>query len=192
MYSLMVSQLRNIYELYKAKDQQLDFLVGNLQTFDVQNDQIYDVTLARIRGQILLNEVTFGPLAITSNRQEQKTVPPNYNNLFGGQEIVQIVTVEYKFKGSSELFKYIPNGWQYSSNDTTVYQPEGTDQICLEVEVPRLDKAEVISKADIMMKTTLSIITQINPQIRNWSDGKEIAIKMSLDQKRKELMALYS
>jgi hypothetical protein len=52
------------------------------------------------------------------------------------QKTINIVTVDFPFTGSTELFGYSPNGHSISSSDTMVYQPGYGHTISIEVEVP--------------------------------------------------------
>ena len=191
MISTFPTQLPHIEDLFKRKDQELSSLIGKLQINDVKDDNVFEATTRRIKNQILLTKVEFKDPVIKGHRQEQKIVRPNYNRVFGGTETVQIVTVDFNFSGSPELFMFSPNGLSFSSSDTGVYQPRFNNTIAIEVEVPQLDKSEVLKRANEMMKTTFSVIQQINPQAERWSLNKAQSIDSALKQKREELISFY-
>ena len=185
-------QLRINSELFSSKQRELNELVGNLSLNDVKEDIQFARTTQRIKDAILLKPVTFQEPKITGNYQTEKTVPPNYQDMWGGKRQVNIITVEFQFDGSPELFNYYPNNLSFgSSSNMRVYQPYG-NVISVEVELPDLDKSKAINAAKAQMEMTFGVINGNNAQAQQWSNSIEPTIDSMLVAKKKEVIDLYS
>jgi len=186
-------QLRINSELFSSKQRELNELVGNLSLNDVKEDTQFARTTHRIKNAILLKPVTFQEPKITGNYQTEKTVPPNYQDMWGGKRQINIITVEFRFDGSPELFSYYPNNLSFgSSSNMRVYQPSGGNVISVEVELPDLDKNKAINAAKAQMEMTFGLINGNNSQAEQWSKTIELTIDSMLAAKRKEIIDLYS
>lgn len=185
-------QLRINSELFSSKQRELNELVGNLSLNDVKEDTQFARTTQRIKDAILLKPVTFQEPKITGNYQTEKTVPPNYQDMWGGKRQVNIITVEFRFDGSPVLFNYSPNNLSFgSSSNMRVYQPFG-NVISVEVELPDLDKNKALNAARVQMEMTFGVINGNNAQAQQWSNSIEPTIDSMLTAKRKEVIDLYS
>jgi hypothetical protein len=182
-------QLSIIDNLFIDKNKELTSLVGNLQITDVKEDQPFLVNTKRIKNQILLTPVTFEEPKITTHYQTTREVPPNYQQMWGGTQNINIVTVEFCFEGSEELFEYMPNGVGLTMG--RFYQPSG-NRVIVEVTVTTLDKAAVIAAAKEKMSATFDLINANNAQAKQWTASKEPVIDTLMAQKRKELNDFYS
>ncbi len=190
--ALPMLRLPNIRTLFSQKDQELSQELGDLQINDVREDIAFQATTKRIKNQVLLAPISFGEPIIKGHRSEQKTYPQSYQHMLGHAKDVLVVTVDFPFTGSSELFSFSPDNLSFSSSDTRVHQPDYGNTISIEVEVQQLDKLTVLSMAEAKMKTTFSLINQINPQAQQWSATKEPMIDAALQKKRAELVSFYS
>jgi hypothetical protein len=177
--------------LFEEKRKQLQQLVGNLQLKDVKEDAAFQTTTQRVKSQLQLTPISFEEPVIKTHRQEQKSHGATFDNPRPHQKTVDIVTVDFPFTGSTELFNYSPSGHSISSSDTKVYQPGYGRTITLEVEVPQLDREAVIAKAKGMMQTTFSLINQANPHAEQWSLQMDGQIEAALQEKRTELLNFY-
>ncbi len=89
-------------------------------------------------------------------------MPPNFQNMFGGKRTVNVITVEFQFEGSNELFNYSPNNLSFgSSSNMRIYQPYG-NSITVDVELTELDKRKAISEAKAQMEMTFGVINGNN------------------------------
>ena len=189
--AIPVMRLTMIQHVFLQKEKDINQQVGNLQLNDVKEDAAFQRTTTRIKNDTLLKPVTFSNPEIKSHRQVEKRFSSSYEFPMPHTKNVCIVNVDFTFEGSSELFKYAPNGLSYGSSDTRMYQPGYGNVISLEVEIPQLDRDAAIAKANSMMATTFSIINQINPQAEQWSTAKEPIIDADLDKKRAEILNFY-
>ncbi|MGI8636062.1 MAG: hypothetical protein ACR2KZ_11740, partial [Segetibacter sp.] len=89
-------------------------------------------------------------------------MPPNYNNLWGGPQTIQVITVEFPYTGSEELFNY-RTGESLSMGH--IYEPSYR-AISVEVQLPQLNKEQALSKAKQEMSITFELIRQNNPNIQ--------------------------
>ncbi len=190
MNGLLPSQLRSLSYLTQEKEQELKEIVGNLKPNDL-DDSHFDHTLERIKGQVLLNPVTFDDPKIRDHRTEDRQMQGNAINPFPHRKQITIVDVEFPFEGSEELFSHSPNGYSFGGSGTRVYQPDYGNSITIEVEVDNLDKDLVLSRARQQMDTTFSLIKQINPSVESWSRTKESQIESMLKNKKDELDNFY-
>lgn len=177
-------------QLFESRRRELNQLVGDLKLSEVKEDPQFARTTKRVKDAILLRPVTFQEPRIVDNSQVEKNFPPSYQNLFGGRRLVNVVTVEFKFEGSPELFNYMPSN--ISIGGTRVYQPGSGKVITVEVELSILDKALALNNAKEQMKTTFDIIDANNGQAQQWSASMESVIESALAAKRKELIYLYN
>jgi hypothetical protein len=88
---------------------------------------------------------------------------------------VNVITIEFKFDGSPELFMYVPAN--ISINGTQVYQPDYGNTITLDLELPSLDKTIALNSARDQMKTTFDIIQWNNSPAQQWSTSMEPIIE---------------
>ncbi len=178
-----------IDNLYKTKEQELKQIVGNLQLSDVKEDGAFEATVKRIKKQILFTPVEFGEPSIAHHNSTTRQVEPNYQQMWGGTQEVLIVTVEFSFTGSTELFSAMPSNVGLSMGN--VFQPYGSP-ISVEVTLTKLDKNAAIQEAKQQMATTFAVIEANNKQATTWSTSKEAIIDSLLEQKRKEIIDFYS
>ena len=185
-------QLQINSELFSDKQRELNSLVGNLSLNDVKDDEQFIRSTKKIKDAILLRPVTFHDPKITNNYQIEKTFQASYQDMWGGKKLVNIITVEFSFDGSPELFNYSPNNLSYSSSSNMrVYQPYG-NAISVEVELFTLEKERALSEARKQMEMTFGVINGNNLQAQQWSNSIEQNIDHLLAIKRKELLDLYS
>jgi hypothetical protein len=189
--SLSTFELRINSELFESKRRDLNQLVGNLKLNEVKEDAQFASTTQRIKDAILLRPVTFQEPKIADHSQIEKNFPPSYQNMFGGRRQVNVITVEFNFDGSPELFNYVPSSFSISGN-SRVHQPDYGNTITVDVELPTLDKTLALNSAKDQMKTTFDIIQGNNSQAQQWSTSMEPTIESALATKRKELLDLYS
>jgi hypothetical protein len=188
--ALSAFELRINSELFLNKQKELNQLVGNLKLNEVKEDTQFAITNQRIKDAIILKSVTFQEPKIIDHSQLERNFPPSYHDLMGGRRQVNVVTVEFKFDGSPELFNYIPGNITIGGN-TRVYQPDYGKVITVDVELPTLDKALALNSAKEQMKTTFDIIQGNNNQVQQWNSTMETTIERALASKRKELVDLY-
>jgi hypothetical protein len=182
-------QLHTLDNLFQARERELKELIGNLQIDEVREDKRFKAKVAEIKAQVLLKPVTIGQPKIEGNRQETRKVPPNYQMMWGGQQAVNIVTVSFPITGSSDLFEYRASGASLTMSN--IYAPE-YNSITLDIEVPALDKAQVLATANKELETTRSLILQNNPIAEVWSERIDQKTDTMAAEKRKELMDFYS
>ena len=180
---------RHMHELFQARNNQFSEMINSLKITDVKEEKVLKDTKERIKSQILLTPVLFELPKIVDDRTENRQMGPNYLNPLGGQQQVKIVTVEFPFTGSNELFGVSPDSVSFS--DPTIYLPIG-NSVPVEIVVEKLDKEEVLQKANKAMSLTKELIKDINPQIEGWSKRMENQIDEHLQAKRQELLDLYS
>ncbi len=136
-----------------------------------------------------MTPVTFEEPKITTHYQETRQVSPNYQQMWGGSQNVNIVTVEFPFEGSEELFQYMASGVPLTMG--RFYQPSG-NRVSIEVTITALDKTAVIAAAKEKMSATFDLINANNTHAKQWSASKDAAIDDLLIKKRKELNDFYS
>lgn len=185
---LLPNQLPVIDDLFRERNQQFVTVLKNLKLKDVETDEALAKTSERIKQDILLSPVHIGEPRIIDNFQETRPIPAHIG-LGSTLREVEVVVVNFPFKGSSEIFGYIAAGVTYV--DRGVAQPEN-NELNVEVELGRLDKEEALSQARKTMENTLSIINQNNPHVLAWHDGFIIRLGMELKRRQKELLDLYS
>ena len=100
-----------------------------------------------------------------------------------------MVTVDFPFEGSEELFQYMPSGVGLTMG--RFYQPSG-NRVSVQVTVTALDKNAVITEAKNKMSATFELINANNTQAKQWTASKEPMIDTLMAQKRKELNDFYS
>jgi hypothetical protein len=183
--------LKSIHYLFTQKDLELSQIIGNLQLKDIAKDDEFSDTTARVKMAILLTPVVFSDPKVVKHRSEQRKFPGNYELPWSHTKNIYFVTVDFKFSGSPELFNFTPDGYSFTSSDTKIYQSDYDNNISIEVDVDNLNETIVLAKANDKMKTTFSLITQINPQAERWSSGKVMQIETVLKAKRKELINFY-
>lgn len=185
-HTMQISVLDN---LFQHRERQVRDAIGNLSINDVKQDSKFQATVNRIKSQAILSPATIGEPVIEANRQEIRKVSPNYQMMFGGEQAIQIVTVRFPVTGSRELFEYRANGG--SLTIANIYTPD-YDSISLDVEVPVLDKEQVLAVATREISTTRALIAQNNPQAEAWSQRISIQIDSMTDAKRRELLNFYN
>ena len=104
-----------------------------------------------------------------------------------------LVTVEFAFTGSPELFRYRPNGYQYGSSQVPyVYQPN-SNEIEIEVEWGNLDDRDrIIQNAKETMSLTYTFVATNNKFIVEWNQRMTGSLKVTLENQRATLKKLYS
>jgi len=183
------TQLPIIDDLFQKKSTLLTQLAGNLSVDSIKEDNQFEATVSRIKSQLKLNPVEFGEPKISNHNQTTIQAPPNFRNPMGGPQQVFIITVDFPFSGSNELFGVMPSNVMYTSG--RVYQPYG-NSISIEVTLTQLDKEKALSEARGAMDATKSLIKANNKQATDWSNSMELKIDSVLQQKRKEIIDLYS
>lgn len=179
--------------LFEAKKNELKQLVGNLKIDEVKDDERFKRTIQRIKGNILLKPVTFQEPKITGNSTDERIVSSNFQDMWGGKKQINVITIEFKFDGSSELFNYGPNGLSFgSSGNNRIYQPGYGNSIDVQIELQTLDKIIALDSAKAQMELTFSVITGNNEQAKQFNVSIEPIIEQMLIAKRKELIDLYS
>lgn len=179
--------LSSISNLFHKKERELNAIIGNLQLEDIKSDPALSSTINRVERSLLLEPVAIGDPRITGHRTEQRNYPPHYNSFFGGLQNITLITVEFPCTGSSELFEYRGSG---QLTVGSVYVPSG-NQISVEVQVSKVDKAEALAKANDEIRITKELIRMNNSEIVNWSESMKTKIKSEIESKRIELKALY-
>ena len=116
-------------------------------------------------------------------------VPPHYQMPIGGQRSINIVTVGYPFTGSEEVFCYRGNGSSLAM--ASIFLPE-SNMIEVEVQLPSVTKDAAINAANRSMETTHALIAQNNPDVERWRAQMESKIDALTEQKRKEILDLFS
>lgn len=179
--------------LFEAKRNELKQLVGSLKIDEVKDDERFKRTIQRIKGNILLKPVTFQEPKITGNSTDERIVSSSFQDMWGGKKQINVITVEFKFDGSSELFNYGPNGLSFgSSSNNRIYQPGYGNSIDVQIELQTLDKIIALDSAKAQMELTFSVITGNNEQAKQFNVSIEPIIEQMLIAKRKELIDLYS
>ena len=172
-----LDDLHFMHELFQQKNNDFRDMINNLKIGDVKDEKTFQKTKERIKNQVLLTPVLFESPKITDNRTEMR------------QRQITIVEVKFPFQGSAELFEYRPDSITFY--DPTVYLPIG-NSVNVEVIVEKLNKEEVLSIANKQIALTIGLINAINPQIEAWSKRMTTQIDDQLQEKRKELIDLYS
>jgi hypothetical protein len=183
------TQLPIIDKLYQKQNSLLTQLAGSLKVEDVKEDSSFEATVSRIKSQILFTPVEFGEPKISDHYPSTRQVPPNYQNLMGGTQNINNITVDFPFTGSTELFGVMPNNVMHTSG--RVYQPHG-NSISIEVILTQLDKEKALSEARGTMEATKSLVEANNKQATDWSNSMDSKIDSMLQQKRKEILDFYS
>jgi hypothetical protein len=189
MNTISTMQLNTLDTLFQEKERELKNTIGNLQLNEVKTDAATDVTISRIKRDILLTPVTIGEPKITGNNQITKEVPAHYQNMWGGSQNINVITVSFSFTGSEELFNYRTSGESLSMS--SIYLPS-YNSIVVEVQLKELSKVEALTMAKSEMRTTFELIKQNNPTVKNWSLKMTDSIEQMVSQKRKELVDFYS
>jgi hypothetical protein len=182
-------QLSIIDNLFQQKQNELNQLSGNLQIADVKEDDRFEVTVKRIKQQLLLEPIVFDEPRLNGHYQTTRNVPPNYHNMWGGPQDVFMVSVLFPFTGSPELLSYRPHGLQVPIGH--IYQAYGSS-IDIELTLIKLDKAEALAKAKEEMHITITFAEANSNQAVQWAVGFEPVIDNTLNLRRKELIAFYS
>lgn len=179
-------------QLFSAKRNELKSLIANLQLNEVKEDEQFKNTVQKIKNATLLKPVVFDEPTINKNTTSTKEVGPNYNNPFGGKITLNVITVEFKFTGSSELFEYLPsNGMSFGGSNIRVFQPIGKS-VFIDVELSSLDKELTIREAKAKMDLTRNVIAGNNSQLEPWNTSIEADIDSMAAAKRTELIKFYS
>jgi hypothetical protein len=189
MAILHTMQLHVLDVLFQQREKEVKQLIGNLQINEVKDDKTFEKTVNRIKAQTALTPVTIGEPKIEGNRQETRQVGPNYQQLWGGERAVNIVTVSFPVTGSHELFEYRASGGSLTMRN--IYTPD-YNSISMEIQVAALDKAQVLAQANDEISTTKELIAQNNPQAEAWTSRISAQIDSLAAQKRKELIDFYS
>jgi hypothetical protein len=116
-------------------------------------------------------------------------VLPNYQHLLGSVRTINIVTVRVPVIGSHELLEYRVTGEPLSM--ASISTPNG-GSISMELQVPALDKEQVLTQAMRELQATKALIALNNPQAEARSRRTGAQIDKLAAQKRKELMAFYN
>lgn len=189
MNAISTMQLSILDNLFIEKERELKRIIGDLQLIQVKSDSAFDATLNRIKNSILLSPVIIGEPKITGNRQITKQVPPNYQNMWGGPQNRNVISISFPFTGSEELFNHRAGGQSLAMN--RIYLPSYRS-IDIEVELKDLDKSAALSMATAEIATTRELINQNNPVVENWSIKMIPIIEQMAANKRKELIDFYS
>lgn len=189
---LSIFELPRINDLFSNKERELLESVGNLQLKDVKEDIDYNNTIRRIKKNILLSKVIIQAPEIKEHHIEQVSFNGTYGNPFPHKKNLFIVTVNFPFIGSSQLFQYAPSNLTFSTSDTGIYQPDYDNVIAVTIQIETLDKSQVQVKAKALMNTTFSLINQNNSLVEQWSLAKESIIGNILQQKRAEILEFYN
>jgi hypothetical protein len=107
----------------------------------------------------------------------------------GGTQDIFIVTVDFPFSGSNELFEITPINVSYTMG--RIYQPYG-NSVSIEVTLTELNKEKALSEARGIMEATKSLVEANNEQATDWSNTMDSKIDSLLQQKRKEILDFYS
>ncbi|MBS1780448.1 MAG: hypothetical protein JST70_14045 [Bacteroidetes bacterium] len=185
-HTMQISVLDN---LFQQREKEIKHAIGNLSINDVKEDGHFHASINRIKSRAILTPVTIGDPVIKNNRQEMRQVPSNYQMIFGGERAVNIVTVEFPVTGSHELFEYRANGGSLTLSN--VYTPD-YNSISMDIEVPALDKVQVMAAASKEINTTRELIAQNNPHAEAWSQQIGNKIDAIASAKRKELLDFYN
>lgn len=186
-------QLQINSALFTKKQKEFELIAGNLRINEVKEDADFQKTINRVKNSILLNSVTFQEPTITGHQQVEKQFPPDYQNMWGGARQINIISVEFRFEGSTELFNYSPNGLSFgSSSNMRIFQPNYGNSITIEIELATLDKNTALNSARAQMEMTFSVINGNNQQAEQWNRTMEATIESTLIEKRKELLEFYS
>lgn len=175
-YSMDASVLDN---LFIEKKKTLKRMIGNLQIDNVKSDTRFASTVNSIKQAVLLKPVTIGEPRITGNHQKERQVSAHYQNMWGGSQMVNVITVEFSYTGSSELFSY-----RVSNQSLTVDRIYNPFYNTIEVKVSQLDKNQALSEAKNKLATTKQLIQQNNSVVEQWSANMENRIQTLAEEKR--------
>lgn len=189
MNTKTIMQLHSLDGLFAEKERELKETIGNLQIGEVKDDNKFTATVKRIKQQILLTPVTIGEPKITGNEQTTRQVPYEHQGMLGPTQSINIITVEFSYTGSRELFDYRSGSGSLTMR--RIYEPS-YNTIPVEVELKELDKATALSNAKDEMATTLQLIKLNNPDVERWAATQSVLIEQMADKKRKELLDFYS
>lgn len=190
---ISIYQLPINLHLFSAQEKELKSEIGRLSLTDLKEDAQFERTTRRIKDTFLLKLVVFqGDPKITKNRQTEKVVQPNAEDMWGGTRLINIVTVEFYFEGSCELFEYSPNNITIGGHSNScVYRPSG-NVIDVEIEQKLLNKDAAINAARDKMGMTFNVISSNNTQADQWNKNAALIIDSLLAARRKEITDLYS
>lgn len=186
--TLPITQLYSIDNLFSERKKQIVEYLNNLKLVSIKDDNAFRSTMVRIKNSFLLEPVTIGEPKITGNRPLTKQMPPHYQNLWGGPQTFNQITVSFPYTGSSEVFSYRANG---SLVISIFYLPSGSS-IEVDVLLPQLNKEQALSNARKEMAATIELIKLNNPSVEAWSANMSTFIEEQAVIKRKELLELYS
>lgn len=186
---LSVTQLRPIGDLFNARMRILADHLAALTKEQSKDDQKYQQYVQSAKRSVLLEPVTVSAPKVIANVEETRNVGPTAENMWGGPKTYHLITVGYAVAGSSEVFGYVPNGASLSG--TRVYQPDN-GAIEIVVTLGGLDRDAALSYANGLMASTQDLIAQANPQIQQWVEATERIIASRMDQRRTEILNLYS
>lgn len=184
--------LPDIRELFSQKNQELIRELGYLKLADVDDNAHFQATRQRIRNRILLTPVTFSEPVAIKQWPSKKKVPPDSHHREPRIINILVVKVHFPFLGSPELFGFAPHHVHIHPHDSTVLQPDADNKIFVDVEVEHLDKTVILNKAKEIMHTTFSLIRQINPHAKEWSDHKSPHLDSALEERKTEIIGLYA
>ncbi len=179
------------FDFSKDKIAQIDSYINGLKLKDVQNDENLLSTLDKIKKKFIPIPVEFGEPHITNHQEVQKHFNPSYDNPFGGNRTVFIVTVSFEFSGSTELFKFKPSSYSYGNSYPNIFQPY-SNSIEIEVELFQLDKSIILNEARNKIRMTQDFVENNNSFVRNWESGAISYIEQKLQNQKKILENLYS
>lgn len=189
-----ISELPTIdFELPKKRQNELENLINNLKYQEIDTEEKFKSTLQLLKNRILVNPVSFEQPKIVDHRQTEKDYPSNSPFQRGGRRNIFVVTVEVKFSGDVELFKYVPNGYSFGSNDIPyMYQPSG-QSIRLEIDTPLLEqKDQILAEANRRLSITYNFVRRNSEYIETWNTSMGPTIEQKLSSHLDKLKKLYS
>jgi len=179
------------YDFSKNKFSQIDSYINSLKLQNLQNEENLQSSLNTIVTKFIPTPVEFSEPKITDHREIQKHFNSSYENPFGGNQTVYIVTVIFEFSGSPELFKFRPSSYSHGNSYPNIFQPY-SNTIEIEVELLKLDKNLILGEAHNKIRMTKEFVEYNNSFIRNWQANAIAYIEKKVHDQKIILESLYS
>jgi hypothetical protein len=189
MNTISTVQLSTLDNLFLSKENEVKDTIANLTVNEVKEDARFTATVQRIKDQTKLTPVVIGEPKITDNNTITRNVAPNFQDMWGGQRKFEVVTVEFPFTGSEELFNFRASGIALTMG--SVYLPS-YNTISIDVQLQQLNKDVALNSANSEIALTKELIKQNNPFAEQWNNKINATIDTLAEQRRKQLLELYS
>jgi len=180
------------YDLPKDYNLKIDNLINNFKLNDLREKSNYDSKLEELKNNFTLRKVVFGKPEIIDHLIEEVIIKPNYEYLFGHKLKQLRIIAQIQFSGSSQLFFYRPNGYDYGSNSVFIYQPT-SNSIKLDVISESIDNPnDVTNEINKAMELTYQFINSNNKFTENWNNNIEPYIENKLQTYYLKLVKIYN